>query len=99
MADISARKSSWLAHPLHAAHHFAHPALFRDLLHHFLHLFVLLKQTIDIGDLGTATFRYALFARTVDDVRESALVGCHRVDNGAHLFEHAFIDLGLSRSG
>ncbi len=45
---------------------------------------MLLQHPIDVRDLGAGTRCDALFARTVDDIRKAALVGCHGVDDGFH---------------
>ena len=51
-----------LHHTTHTAHHVGNSAFFCELFHHFLHLFVLLEQSVDILDLGSGAVGNTLLA-------------------------------------
>ena len=62
--------------PFHAAHQFPHATL-GELLHHFLRLFKLLQQPVDLLHLNPRAHRNPAFARGLDEIRLATLIGCH----------------------
>ena len=86
-------------HALHTPHHLLHTALAADLFHHFLHLLVLLKQSIYVGDLGATTAGDTFLSRAVNQIRKPPLFGRHGIDDHTHAFELAVVYLSLGRRG
>ena len=85
-------RSARTLHATHTAHHIGQLATLH-LLHHFLHLFVLLEQSIQVLNLGARALCDPALAGTVQDVRIDALAHRHRVDDGFHLTKLGIVDV------
>ena len=60
------RTTALIHHAAHATHHIGHAAFLAKLFHHFLHLFVLLEQTVHILNFCSRTAGNPAFAGTTN---------------------------------
>ena len=71
------RTAALIHHAAQSAHHIGHAAFLAKLFHHFLHLFVLLEQTVHILNFCSLTSGNPAFARTTNQVWKTTLFRCH----------------------
>src|SRR5699024_2765145 len=72
-------------HAFHAAHHVLHATFGAHLLHHLRHHFLLLHQAIELLDLQAGAIANTFFARPLDQLRITALLRGHGIDQRLHV--------------